>query len=163
MAAVRSAAAQTLPASTEAGVLHDVIAPVQTIAIVVALLALAAFFALRKLTGAAPRRLTWDCGYAAPTARMQYTSSSFARTLVGFFGWVMPPVVHEPRRFPLFPAHAEFESHVPDTVLDRGVLPGARIARRAIGVVRFVQNGRVQLYLLYVGVTLLLLLVWSFR
>ena len=28
---------------------------------------------------------TWGCGYAAPTARMQYTSSSFAEMLVGLF------------------------------------------------------------------------------
>ena len=29
--------------------------------------------------------VTWDCGYAAPTTRMQYTSSSFADMVVGLF------------------------------------------------------------------------------
>ena len=33
--------------------------------------------------------ITWSCGYAAPTARMQYTASSFAQMLVGLFGWAL--------------------------------------------------------------------------
>src|SRR5262249_31591206 len=28
---------------------------------------------------------TWDCGYARPTARMQYSASSFAQPATGFF------------------------------------------------------------------------------
>lgn len=31
--------------------------------------------------------VTWDCGYAAPTARMQYTASSFAQPLTDFSGY----------------------------------------------------------------------------
>lgn len=139
------------------------LAPVQTIAIAIAIVLIVAIVAVKLLVGAAPRRNTWDCGYASPTARMQYTSSSFARTLVAFFRWVMPPVVHAPRRFSLFPAHAEFESHMPDTVLDRGVLPALSGTKHAIGFVRYFQNGRIQLYLLYVAATLVLLLVWSSR
>ncbi|MGZ7078168.1 MAG: proton-conducting transporter membrane subunit, partial [Thermoanaerobaculia bacterium] len=118
---------------------------------------------VRLVVGAAPRRKTWDCGYAAPAPRMQYTSSSFARTLVAFFRWVMPAVVHAPRRFSLFPMHAEFETHMPDTMLDRGLLPVLSRAKRSIGFVRYIQSGRVQLYLLYVAATLVLLLVWSSR
>ena len=34
-----------------------------------------------------PPARTWDCGYARPTPRMQYTASSFAETLVGLFAW----------------------------------------------------------------------------
>ncbi|HEX9161067.1 MAG TPA: proton-conducting transporter membrane subunit, partial [Thermoanaerobaculia bacterium] len=97
--------------------------PIQTAALVVATIGTLAVIALLAATRRARRAVTWDCGYAAPTSRMQYTSSSVARTLVGFFRWAMPPVVHEPREFPLFPASAAFESHVPDTVLDRGLLP----------------------------------------
>jgi len=32
------------------------------------------------------RALTWDCGYAAPSARMQYTSGSFAGIISEWFG-----------------------------------------------------------------------------
>ena len=32
---------------------------------------------------------TWDCGYARPTARMQYTASSFAQPLTNMFGFLL--------------------------------------------------------------------------
>ena len=31
------------------------------------------------------KSVTWDCGYAAPTARMQYTASSFAQPIIDLF------------------------------------------------------------------------------
>ncbi|MGZ5433984.1 MAG: proton-conducting transporter membrane subunit, partial [Thermoanaerobaculia bacterium] len=71
--------------------------------------------------------------------------------------------VHTPRPFPLFPSSAAFESHVPDTVLDRTLLPALRGARWALGFARFIQHGRMQLYLVYLGVTLVVLLAWSAR
>ena len=37
------------------------------------------------------RALTWDCGYAGPTARMQYTSGSFGGITAGWFGWLLRP------------------------------------------------------------------------
>jgi hydrogenase-4 component B len=39
---------------------------------------------------------TWACGYVAPTARMQYTASSFAQMMVDLFAWVLRPRVHRP-------------------------------------------------------------------
>ena len=101
---------------------------------------------------------TWDCGYARPTSRMQYTASSFARGPVGFFGWALRPRAKGAPVARLFPAPARFESHVLDTVLDRAVVPASRavawLARRG----RVLQAGRIQLYLLYVVATLVVLL-----
>ena len=66
---------------------------------------------------------TWGCGYARPTARMQYTGSSFAEMLILRFGWALLPRAHVvPPRGP-FPRHASFESHVPDAVLDTALVP----------------------------------------
>lgn len=135
--------------------------PIQTSALIIAGVVVLAILPLLTVKRRAARVLTWDCGYAAPTARMQYTASSLARGLVGFFAWAMPPVVHAPRAFPLFPSAAAFESHVPDTVLDRALLPALRGARWAFGFARFIQHGRMQLYLVYLGVTLVVLLAWS--
>ena len=137
--------------------------PVQTSALIVMGVALVAVLTLLAATRRAATALTWDCGYAAPTARMQYTASSVARGLVGFFAWAMPPVVHAPRAFPLFPSTAAFESHVPDTVLDRALLPVLRGVRWVLGFARYIQHGRMQLYLLYLGITLVVLLAWSAR
>jgi len=145
------------------GALASLLRPVQTSALIITTLAIAGValvFATRRQAATA---VTWDCGYASPTARMQYTSSSLARGLVGLFAWAMPAVVHAPRAFTLFPTTATFHSHVPDTVLDRALLPALRGARWALGFARYIQHGRMQLYILYLGVTLILLLSWSAR
>jgi hypothetical protein len=110
----------------------------------------------------APARVgTWDCGYAAPSARMQYTSSSFAQMLVGMFAWALRPHTARPKPFPPFPGPAHFESHVPDTVLDRMIVPGARTVGGWLGWFRWVQLGSAHAYLLYILVTLVILLLWK--
>lgn len=103
---------------------------------------------------------TWDCGYAAPTARMQYTSSSFAQMLVALFSWALRPKVHGPHVRGLFPEPARFESHVDDTVLEGVAVPALRLVERAALRLRWLQAGRVQLYILYILVILLFLLAW---
>ena len=124
----------------------------------VLLLSLVAVFLKRRLDPARATGPTWDCGYAKPTARMQYTASSFARGPVGYFGWALRPHLKGAPVAKLFPVTARFESHVLDTVLDRAVVPafraGAWLARRG----RILQQGRIQLYLLYVVATLVALL-----
>ena len=157
--AVRGAA----PRLADSDAMTALLQPVQTAALIVMGVVIIVFLTLVAVTRRAARTVTWDCGYAAPTARMQYTASSVARGLVGFFAWAMPPVVRAPRPFPLFPSAAAFESHVPDTVLDRTVLPALRGVRWALGFARFIQHGRMQLYLVYLGVTLVVLLAWSAR
>jgi len=104
---------------------------------------------------------TWDCGYAAPTARMQYTSSSFAQMLVGLFAFALRPQEHAPRLGGPFPAPAAYHGEVPDAVLDRILLPFVRASANAFESLRFIQRGNVQAYLGYILVTLILLLVWT--
>jgi hypothetical protein len=103
--------------------------------------------------------LTWDCGYAAPSSRMQYTSSSFAETLVGFFSWALRPNVHFNAPAGLFPAPAAFHTLVADTVLERAVLPVTRVGARTLRWFRWVQHGNVQLYVVYVLATLVVLML----
>ena len=103
---------------------------------------------------------TWDCGYAAPAARMQYTSSSFAGMLVALLAWALRPSSHSPRLDGPFPRPAAFHSDVPDTVLDRAVVPSFSLAGRLLAHLRPIQHGSVHVYLLYILGTLLLLLLW---
>jgi hydrogenase-4 component B len=103
---------------------------------------------------------TWDCGYAAPSARMQYTSSSFADMLVGLLSWALRPSQHTPRLDGPFPREAVFYSHVPDTVLDRAVLPTFSAIGRTFERLRPIQRGSIHLYLLYILGTLIVLLFW---
>lgn len=103
---------------------------------------------------------TWDCGYAAPTARMQYTSSSFAEMLVGLLGWALRPRSYSPPLTGPFPPRGAFHSHVPDTVLDLAVVPGFSLAGRLLDRLRPLHRGSLHLYLVYLLLALLWLLVW---
>ena len=95
------------------------------------------------------RAVTWDCGYAAPSARMQYTAGSFARIITEWFAWILRPERHGHRPQDLFPSEAAFEEHTPETVLERFVEPaGGAVVQLAMAARRF-QRGRVQSYLLY--------------
>jgi len=96
------------------------------------------------------RGLTWDCGYATPAARMQYTSASFSGIVSGWFGWVLQPERKARRPRGHFPTEAIRLERVPETVLERVIGPvGAVILQVSTGV-RRLQHGRLQFYILYV-------------
>jgi hydrogenase-4 component B len=103
---------------------------------------------------------TWGCGYLAPSSSMQYTSSSFAQMLVGLFGWVLRPRSRVPKNMALFPRQAEFHSEVPDVVLTDVVQPSFRWSAWLFSWFRILQQGNVQIYLLYIFLALIALLLW---
>jgi hypothetical protein len=109
------------------------------------------------------RTVTWDCGYAEPTARMQYTGSSFAQPLVDLFGSLLRPRRHASLPAGNFPGHARLETHTPDIFRETLWAPAFGSIRRALWSLRWLQHGRVQLYVLYIALTLLVLLLWKVR
>ena len=115
---------------------------------------------LMRRVRSSPAVVTWDCGYAAPTARMQYSSSSFAQWLVDLFGWALRPRMQRPEIETLFPGETCFESHVDDTVLEEAIDPLTRFLSWLFGLSRYLQQGSLQIYLLYVLVILVGLLAW---
>jgi len=104
---------------------------------------------------------TWDCGYVRPTARMQYTGSSFSQMIVELLAWVLWPNASQPRIRGVFTRESGFASDVPDVVLDRTLRPAFTLAERVTGWVRVLQRGPIQLYLLYVLGILVMLLVFA--
>ncbi|MFA5793951.1 MAG: proton-conducting transporter membrane subunit [Candidatus Brocadiia bacterium] len=109
----------------------------------------------------AQKTVTWDCGYAQPNSRMQYTASSFAQPflpLIGFF-----QKLSYDRKLPegVFPSEAHFESHSAD--IARAILfnPLFRIAYNLLHRIKVMQQGRVQIYVLYIALTLLLLIIFG--
>jgi hydrogenase-4 component B len=124
-------------------------------------LAFAAFYARRLLRQRpAESAGTWDCGYAAPGPTMQYSSSSFAQTLVGIFAWALRPKVHKPDTRGIFPHKEAFGSHVDDLVLDSILVPAAELGSRAAKRMRWLQRGSLHAYLLYILLALIVLLLW---
>ena len=108
------------------------------------------------------RAPTWDCGYAAPTARMQYTSGSFGGLAAGWFAFVLRPERNQRRPRGTFPARAHHLLRVPETVLEGLLQPVAGAVLRVSALVRQLQHGRLQFYIAYVGVGLAVLgiIVW---
>jgi hydrogenase-4 component B len=124
----------------------------------VAILAVAILWQRVKRNGVA-RAGTWDCGYAAPTARMQYTAGSFAGIITGWFSWILRPQRHSRLPHDYFPAQASYEEHTPETVLEQVVEPtGAGVIWLSNGV-RRLQHGRLQAYIFYLLVGLAALIV----
>lgn len=105
--------------------------------------------------------VTWDCGYMAPTPRMQYTSSSFARPLVLLFRLFLRPrdEIHPPQG--LYPKHASLHTHAPDVFRRYFYNPLFLGIAWAASKLRWLQEGRIQIYVLYIALTILVLLIWK--
>ncbi len=103
---------------------------------------------------------TWDCGYTVPLPRAQYTASSFADGLVSGMRIALWPHVHLPKLKGFFPFPGRFQSHVPDPILDRLAAPTLAFTAKGFTLLRFFQSGQLQVYLLYILLTLVALLVW---
>lgn len=100
------------------------------------------------------RAVTWDCGYALPTPRMQYTAVAMSGIASGWFRWILAPdrFLRRPRGF--FPQRADFGERVPETMLERVIQPFGDLVLRLATVVRRLQHGRLQFYIAYVVVGL---------
>jgi hydrogenase-4 component B len=109
------------------------------------------------------RAVTWDCGYAAPTTRMQYSSGSFGGWVGAGLRWAcgVERQVRRPRG--VFPESARWLERTPEPVLERLVQPIGRGLAGASAWVRRLQHGRLQWYVVYVlvGLGALVLLVWE--
>ena len=142
------------------------LAPLWTLSAIAAALWLTGYLAYRLLakrmqTSGIESADTWGCGYVRPTARIQYTASSFAQMLVSFFRRILHAHGNDPTSRHLFPPPARFESHVEDLVLDRAILPAAKRAEPWFRSSRQLHRGLTHHYLIYILVAVLALLAWT--
>ncbi|MEN6385359.1 MAG: proton-conducting transporter membrane subunit [Phycisphaerales bacterium] len=106
---------------------------------------------------------TWDCGYIGSSSRMQYTSSSFSQPIVDMFKSVLFSKSKKVQIKQLFPQQAQFESHTPDVSSEYLYRPIFKWVDVIISKMRWVQYGVVQMYVLYIAITLIILLIWKLR
>jgi hydrogenase-4 component B len=105
---------------------------------------------------------TWDCGYADPSsARIQYTSSSFAALLAGLFAWAVSS--HRPQwTLPgTFPAPWGFATSPIDRLLTNVVIPFCQRMAERFSRVRVLQQGMLHYYLVYILATLMVGIAWA--
>lgn len=120
-------------------------------------LAMQAMARARTATGVG----TWDCGYAQPTARVQYTGSSWGQMVGDLFAFILWPRRRGPVIRGIFPGAARFRMAVPDVVLDRLVRPAFDATERRLLWLRILQQGQTHWYVLYVLVIVIVLLAWG--
>ena len=95
---------------------------------------------------------------------MQYTASSFAQPLTDLFRPLLGTRTRilKPRR--LFSRRKpHWRPITPDISHEEMYRPMFRRVNEWLSQVRWLQHGKVQLYVLYIAVTLLVLLVWTLR
>ncbi len=103
---------------------------------------------------------TWGCGFTQPTARMQYTGTSYADTIVDFFR----PFVRVQKNYSgihkIFPGKTTYSSHVHDTSeigLNTFVV---RPVLFLLGKLRWIQHGNIQLYIGYIVLAIVAMLIF---
>lgn len=100
---------------------------------------------------------TWDCGYAQPTPRMQYSAASFSN------GWaVLVPGVREriKRIRKLFPGPTSFHTEFRDAVGDGFLADRTLKLTVRLQSFRRLQHGQLSVYLLYILATLVAGFLW---
>ncbi|MDR3319890.1 MAG: hypothetical protein LBS77_02890 [Desulfovibrio sp.] len=104
---------------------------------------------------------TWACGYSRPTAAMQYTGGSFARTFALLLHPLARTRTQKPKLENFFPEEAKVIVTTPDWptqawdhFLFRPVVALAEVTKS-------LQTGLVNLYILYIFIALVAALTWA--
>ncbi len=94
---------------------------------------------------------TWGCAYVAPNNRMQYTGKSFSKPFAKIFSFI----VIEEKKFKelepgeIFPKGRKYASHYHDFFELKIIRPISERLIFGANYFKFIQNGRVQSYVLY--------------
>jgi len=124
-------------------------------AVVLGIFALRVFLYRDKIT---TRSSTWGCGFTRPTAKMQYTGSSYAASILSFFKPVAPLSEHHPRIKGIFPEETHYFSHVHD-IAERYMKNLTVIPVMALfDKLRWIQYGDIHLYIGYILLAIIVLL-----
>ncbi len=103
---------------------------------------------------------TWGCGFTQPSARMQYTGTSYAMSLVDFFRPLVIVKTHCSAISRIFPGRTTYTTHVEDraeTALNDLLVSPLLFL---LGKLRWIQHGHIQLYIGYIIATIILLLLF---
>ena len=94
---------------------------------------------------------TWGCGYTVPNVRMQYTGKSFSKS----FGKLFNFILIEKKRYDeisgseIFPDSRKYHSHYLDIFEVKIIDPVIGLITRFIDLFQFIQNGKIQAYVVY--------------
>ena len=120
------------------------------------------FFIFARRRGRVTADATWSCGYLSPTARMQYTGLSFSEMMVSrlFLKSFRPKTqVEVPKE--VFPMAGKMTASYPDTLSRVLYQPLFNWVAGRFARLRWLQQGKIQFYMMYFVVVLLLAFAWQ--
>lgn len=94
---------------------------------------------------------TWGCAYTSPNRKMQYTGKSFSKS----FGKILNFIIIEKKgyseidRTDTFPEERKYSSYYLDFFETKIIDPFLNLIFRFINIFQFIQNGKIQAYVLY--------------
>lgn len=94
---------------------------------------------------------TWGCGYPSPNARMQYTGKSFSKSFGKLLNFMLieKKGYKEIERIETFPVSRKYSSFYLDFIENKIVDPVILLITRFINLFQFIQNGKIQAYVIY--------------
>jgi len=116
------------------------------ILLILFILGIKKFFLRKRIVKVLP---TWNCAYTAPTAKIQYTASSFVKTYSKLLEVIFLVFKKEKEVQGIFPKDAYLETHPYDKIEKWFIDYPTTNLKIFLGRFRFVQNGKLQFYILY--------------
>jgi NADH:ubiquinone oxidoreductase subunit 5 (subunit L)/multisubunit Na+/H+ antiporter MnhA subunit len=101
---------------------------------------------------------TWACGYNTPVPKTQYSAASFVRPYIKLFRFVLLIFQREKNITNIFPSAIYYETH-PYDKLERILIDmPIKAIKSLMGRFVFLQNGQLQVYILY-GIVFIALII----
>jgi hydrogenase-4 component B len=94
---------------------------------------------------------TWGCAYVAPNSRMQYTGKSYSKSFGKLLNFIMieKKGYSEIKKQEIFPDSRKYRSFYLDVFETKIINPVMNLITRFINLFQFVQNGKIQAYVIY--------------
>jgi hypothetical protein len=92
---------------------------------------------------------TWGCGYEKPSPKLQYTAGSFVRTYTKLFHVFLTSEKSEKEVGGIFPTTGKFVTHPYDKIEKWLIDKPLKLNKTFMGRFLFLNNGRLQFYILY--------------
>lgn len=104
---------------------------------------------------------TWGCGYIKPIHKAQYTGRSYARSFANLFGFIVSEhkKFHKIPKTKLYPDTRKFSTFYFDFWEKYLVMPPVRWFTFVLNYFKFMQNGKIQSYVVY-GLLFILIVVF---
>jgi hydrogenase-4 component B len=153
--------AQPLPWTSSVGTIMSVgTIAIAAIVVIALMMAVKAHLASRGLvrTDAA-----WGCGYNKITPRMQYSGTSFSDDIVNISGKVLNVSKELELPGPPLPVASSFRTQAADFVLQKLVEPTGALLSWIVEWFKWLQSGKIQVYVTFSIVVLLLYLFLAFQ